>query len=224
MPLAAVAAPAPGGQVVFSLRPSSQVALGTDPQGITVYIAALAQSAQPAASQREKILTWLQAHNRLSDAHSASSPNLQTTALGKPYWPDSHWQFNWSHSQHMLALAIAPRTLFGPPPLDEAGKLGIDIECLGRQRARPALVQRYFHPDEHAHADDEAGFLRIWTRKESLVKAHGLGLRIDLKSLNSATSAVTHPVIGSWHCQSLALHGPPDATGLMLSLSWPAQR
>ncbi|REH40401.1 4'-phosphopantetheinyl transferase [Paraperlucidibaca baekdonensis] len=224
MPLAAVAAPASGGQVVFSLRPNDQVALGADPQGITIYVAALAQSTQQSVPQRKQILAWLQAHDRLSDAHSASSPSLQTTTLGKPYWPGSHWQFNWSHSQHMLALAIAPRTLFAPHRLDEAGSLGIDIECLGRQRARPTLVQRYFHPDEHAHADDENGFLRIWTRKESLVKAHGLGLRIDLKSLNSAASPVTHPVIGNWHCHSFALHGPPDATGLVVSLSWPAQR
>lgn len=223
MPLAAVAAPASGGQVVFSLRPNHQVALGADPQGITIYVAALAQSTQQAVPQREQILAWLLAHDRLSDAHSASSPSLQTTALGKPYWRGSHWQFNWSHSQHMLALAIAPRTLFAPHHQDEAGTLGIDIECLGRQRARPALVQRYFHPDEHALAGNETGFLRIWTRKESLVKAHGLGLRIDLKSLNSAVSPVMHPVIGDWHCQSFVMPGPTQATGLVVSLSWPAQ-
>jgi 4'-phosphopantetheinyl transferase len=98
----------------------------------------------------------------------------------------------------MVALVIAPRT-------DTAvGSVGIDIELLGRSRAREALIARYYHPDEHVLANTEHGFLCIWTRKEAVVKAQGMGLRIDLKSLNTAHNTIEHLELGRWHSTTLA--------------------
>ncbi|MEO6698612.1 MAG: 4'-phosphopantetheinyl transferase superfamily protein, partial [Paraperlucidibaca sp.] len=136
-------------------------------------------------------------------------------------------------SRHYLALAIAPRELLdgasnndnslANTPENVAGVLGIDIELLGRARAREALAAHYYHPNEHALATSELGFLTIWTRKEAIVKAHGIGLRISLKSLNTATDIVDHSQLGRWQCNSFSLQEHSHEIAV-LSLSWPATR
>ncbi|TWJ21679.1 phosphopantetheine--protein transferase-like protein [Micromonospora endolithica] len=62
------------------------------------------------------------------------------------------------------------------------GPVGVDVE-----RVRPlpavALARRWYAPDEAAHlagrpaGDRESGFLRLWTAKEAVGKALGVGLR-----------------------------------------------
>lgn len=234
---AALAAPARGGRVVFSLGRDGHLALCANAQTITVYVARLdveASAAPHTLRQRQQHLinSLLREHEALDGATTALA--LATTERGKPYWRNSRWQLNWSHSQDCVALSIAPRhdgsqRCAMPAVASCAGELGIDIERLGRSRARAALVARYFHPDERAIADDERGFLSIWTRKEAVLKAHGLGLRIDLKSLNTTTDPIvlTAPMPGShapnttqWQCLSLALTEAQQAIAV-LSLSWP---
>lgn len=64
--------------------------------------------------------------------------------------------------------------------------VGIDVERLNR-RTDPALADRYFSKPEvdyvRAHTGDEArrfAFLRVWTLKESFIKAIGTGLQTPL--------------------------------------------
>jgi 4'-phosphopantetheinyl transferase len=63
-----------------------------------------------------------------------------------------------------------------------AGPVGVDIEAV-RPRPWPALAERYFDPSEYAWlsglpADQQlAAFLRLWTYKEAVGKAYGVGLR-----------------------------------------------
>jgi 4'-phosphopantetheinyl transferase len=237
---AVITAPADGGQVIFSVDTSGKLLDAITPSQITVYIAALAPLPAETLRQRQKahVLTWLREHDVSALAYSAIEHArevvLATTELGKPYWPNSRWQLNWSHSQHYVALAIAPAGLHraleqantAAASIREniAGMLGIDIELLGRTRARQALINRYFHPSEHTHASHEQGFLLIWTRKEAVLKAHGLGLRIDLKSLNTATKIIAHEHLGRWQSVSLSLQQSstePDNIAV-ISLSWPA--
>ena len=225
---ATIAAPAHGGRVIYNIDKQGSIYDGAAPEHITVYIAAL--EPLPADTlrqrQRDQVLAWLTEH----DGQNESPPELCATDLGKPYWPNSRWQLNWSHSQYMVALAIAPRELFQlPVPNEPAGTLGVDIELLGRSRSREELISRYYHPNEHCHANTDLGFLTIWTRKEAVLKAQGMGLRIDLKSLNTATAVIEHAQLGRWHSLSVSLSesnaSPADALGLMglLSLSWPAE-
>lgn len=261
---AAMAAPARGGQVVFSVDKQGQLHPGSCVERISVYVAMLdpvlepelelgrteaMQASTPSMTngatrlplrqrQRALIEHWLREHDALTKASARAESGhtalaLTTTHLGKPYWFNSHWQLNWSHSQGCLALAIAPHDYFIASASENArlqhpraGSLGIDIEMLGRARARAALVTRYFHPSEHAIAHDERGFLSLWTRKEAVLKAHGMGLRIDLKSLNTACEIIEHEHLGRWHCLSLALHPAIAEDGATqeiawLSLSWP---
>ncbi len=219
---AAIAAPARGGRVIYSVDKQGAIREGAAPEHITVYIAALDPLPADTLRQRQRsqALSWLRDHN----GESESFPELSTTDLGKPYWPNSRWQLNWSHSQYMVALAIAPREPLQTVGSHEpAGALGIDIELLGRSRSREALINRYYHPNEHSHANTELGFLTIWTRKEAVVKAQGMGLRIDLKSLNTATAIIEHEQLGKWQILSVSLSTPNDTSTLIgtLSLSWP---
>lgn len=91
---------------------------------------------------------------------------------GKPYlpaYPQIH--FNLSHSENM-ALAVFAGT-----------ETGCDIEKI--QEADMALAEKFLHPGEYAYiarqpkgrSRDEA-FYRIWTLKESFVKAVGAGMML----------------------------------------------
>jgi 4'-phosphopantetheinyl transferase len=97
-------------------------------------------------------------------------------AFGKPRLTDHpSVHFSLSHSGDRAVLAVSERH-----------EMGIDIE-----RVRPLdhldLARRYFHPNEVSaieavKAPDEQllAFFRIWTLKESVVKAVGKGLSIPL--------------------------------------------
>ena len=92
---------------------------------------------------------------------------------GKPYLPglpDMH--FSLSHSGTWVLCALSD------------AELGCDVE--GPRRFDPALARRFFHPDETAWLlslpprEQDAAFLRLWTLKESYLKAVGLGLSLPL--------------------------------------------
>ena len=92
---------------------------------------------------------------------------------GKPYLPglpDVHFSLSHSGTRVLCALSDA--------------ELGCDVE--GTCRCDPALARRFFHPDETAWLlslpprEQDGAFLRLWTLKESYVKAVGLGLSLPL--------------------------------------------
>lgn len=93
---------------------------------------------------------------------------------GKPFivgHPDIH--FNMSHCQRAAACAVS------------ISPVGIDIES--PRRVSDTLAQHVLNDDElhqmHSTDDPEREFLRLWTKKESLLKLTGTGLRADLKKL-----------------------------------------
>ena len=108
------------------------------------------------------------------DARILESP------LGKPYLPDApdiHFSLSHAGIWVMCALGNAP--------------LGCDVERIGRGSER--LAARFFHPEEQAYLtsfgkDTESAwqraFTRIWTRKESLLKATGTGLSVPMNSFS----------------------------------------
>ena len=96
-------------------------------------------------------------------------------ADGKPAiaeFPNFH--YNLSHAKEYVALVT------------DSHPVGIDIEYLrvGYQR----LVSRFFSEEEQrvlsAHWSDE-DFTRIWTRKESYLKASGYGMRMPLTGFST---------------------------------------
>ena len=123
---------------------------------------------------------------------------------GKPYLADGALSFNIAHSDEAFVLAWS----------DAQIDIGIDVEDRAKQRrARETLAKRSFHPDEQrvwqaAELNPEQAqiqWLTTWTRKEAILKAHGMGIRLDLHELNTENSddIASHPLLGQWRYQSL---------------------
>lgn len=143
---------------------------------------------------------------------------FQSDQFGKPYL-HSHPQlaFNQSHSDSMLALCYS---------LDIA-HIGIDIEDKNRVMRVQALAQHSLTPAEYVRfqeaPDQQRYWLKLWTIKEAVLKASGIGIRLSLNELETGymgmqqqQGTVFHPKIGEWSyaCYELEQH--------ILSISWPA--
>jgi len=97
------------------------------------------------------------------------------SSRGRPFFPSlPDFQFSLSHSGETAMCGVS------------AQPIGCDIE-----KARPFdvhLAERFFHPDEWAYLSSlpqdarEEGFFRLWTRKESYMKALGLGFSLPMSS------------------------------------------
>lgn len=92
---------------------------------------------------------------------------------GKPYLPDYPLiHFNLAHSETMVLVAFAD------------AEVGCDIEYT--KKADMELAKHCFRPEEYAYlaglakeAQDSA-FFRLWTLKESFLKATGMGMELPM--------------------------------------------
>jgi 4'-phosphopantetheinyl transferase len=143
---------------------------------------------------------------RLSLSHgtdrSPSSWRFARTASGKPLLAGadaSYASFSLTHTRGMVACAVAADA-----------DVGIDIERLDREVDAPAISARFFAPTETAglaRLDERARrerFFDVWTLKESLVKALGLGLAVSI-------GRFAFDVDGLSAGRAIAVSGPLDA-------------
>ena len=99
--------------------------------------------------------------------------------------------FNLSHTRGMLVLAVS-----------REAAVGVDAEMLNRRTRDLQLVKRYFTAQEleeylrQPEENRQAYFLALWTVKEALVKALGMGLRVPLNSF-SVSLAGENPHVSS---------------------------
>jgi 4'-phosphopantetheinyl transferase len=96
--------------------------------------------------------------------------------FGKPKLLDGgSWRFNLSHTNGAVALAVAP-----------GAELGVDIEQADRAVSTEELATEICTQPELAAlramsgADRLEAFMALWTAKEAIVKAEGLGLSLPL--------------------------------------------
>lgn len=147
-----------------------------------------------------------------------SDQQVVRTNFGKPYlndYPD--FSFNHSHSQNFYALATSK----------QVQNLGIDIEELNRKVRFEALAQHAFHPEELKYwkmlAYDPEYWFKVWTTKEAVLKASGLGIRINLNELNTNIhpeqngGRCEHPEIGVYAYQNYTL------AGCMFTVAWQSE-
>lgn len=94
---------------------------------------------------------------------------------GKPYLKEyPEICYNLSHSGDYVALAV-----------DEQ-PVGIDIEKPRKDKQK--LVRRFFSEEEAKALEEQwsdALFTKLWTRKESFIKAVGLGMRMPLEGFST---------------------------------------
>lgn len=130
----------------------------------------------------------------LSDSCEAAihpqSIRFATLAHGKPYVsaPDEVCRpFNVSHTSGLVVGSIVDsHELLATDELSGDTLLGVDVERIDR-RTDVNIAERYFSRPEiqyvHSHqceASRRVAFLKVWTLKESFIKAIGTGLQTPL--------------------------------------------
>lgn len=145
--------------------------------------------------------------------HTAAA-NLQFSygAAGKPFLRE-HPQlaFNVSHSEDTALIALG----------DSPAAIGIDIEHV---RAMPDANELATTICSREHADAIAAdatpnlaFLRVWTRKEAVSKALGLGVgSLDLPKLDVGLAGALHT---SWRGEPIVVTPLETASGYVASLA-----
>jgi 4'-phosphopantetheinyl transferase len=123
----------------------------------------------------------------------ASRVPLTSTPAGQPLLPGSGLATSLSHSGHWVAIAIC-----------SAATIGIDIERSPTHMTLQVLLPTICTPTELAwlqHLPESAreqAALALWTRKEALLKAFGVGLTADPAALSSiAEGPIAPPVIAT---------------------------
>ncbi|MDX9750215.1 MAG: 4'-phosphopantetheinyl transferase superfamily protein [Flavobacteriales bacterium] len=110
--------------------------------------------------------------------------------FGKPYVEGGAPSFNLSDTKDAVLVALGG-----------AGEIGADVETMARTVDHAAVSAHYFTPEETADitlsVDPKRRFLELWTRKEAVLKASGVGIMDDLHVLrvNAAlnTCTIAHP-------------------------------
>lgn len=105
---------------------------------------------------------------------------------GAPYLPDRPWlSVSISHCRKAVAVAVSPK-----------GRVGIDVEC--RRRVGESLMERVCTAAElaavRAAEDPTMAFLRLWTRKEAVLKMRGTGIQ----GFGSMVDALAGSGAGVW--------------------------
>lgn len=107
--------------------------------------------------------------------------------FGKPFVEHPTLQFNLSDTKDAVLLAMTD----GPA-------IGADVETMTRRVDHAAVSAHYFTAREDAGigmaADPKRRFLELWTRKEAVLKASGVGIMDDLHVLQ-VDQPVNHCVI-----------------------------
>ena len=105
---------------------------------------------------------------------SVDDVSIARTLEGKPAVVGADFEVNLAHSGSIAIVAVASRAV------------GIDVERR-RQVAGRSLPAHTLGPAELAcfevAADPAHVFLDLWTRKEALLKAAGLGLAVDPRTI-----------------------------------------
>lgn len=143
---------------------------------------------------------------------------IASTDHGKPYLithPLCH--FNHSHSQKNYALAMS----------HNVKNIGVDVEDLDRKVRFEALANHAFHPKEleiwNDLNQDKEYWFKVWTTKEAVLKASGLGIRINLNEFDTQAhpeqngGMCHHPQIGTFAYQNFQLGH------IMLTIAWQSE-
>lgn len=144
---------------------------------------------------------------------------IQEDTDGKPFVPGGIG-FNLSHSGRTLLIGTVAQ-----------GRIGVDVEEVRPQPDAMALARRHFSESEVdtlAKADpDDLGklFLQTWVRKEALIKACGLGLRLPLTAFSVDPARRTGSVLREVHDARLRnvrwrIHAIAEVPGAVAAVAW----
>lgn len=146
---------------------------------------------------------------------SITDEQILKSEHGKPYLASNHkLSFNHSHTKQNYALAMS----------QQVQDIGVDLEELNRKVRFESLAKHAFHDAELAiwqELDYDAEYwFKVWTTKEAVLKASGLGIRLNLNELNTNIhpnhdgGVCEHPQIGIFAFQNYQI------SGCMLTVAW----
>lgn len=137
---------------------------------------------------------------------------------GKPYLTSHMLNFNHSHSKKSYVLGLSDQIL----------DIGVDLEELERKVRFDAFAKHAFHPKEYEIwqqlDEDREYWFKVWTTKEAVLKASGLGICLDLNTLNTNVhpeqqgGMCSHPLIGTFGYQNFSLNQK-----IILTIAWRAE-
>ncbi|MBS1583428.1 MAG: 4'-phosphopantetheinyl transferase superfamily protein [Bacteroidetes bacterium] len=138
--------------------------------------------------------------------------------FGKPYLERKDLRFNLSDTKDAVLVAFTTKQ-----------EVGADIETMTREVDHHAVSTHYFTPTE-VHSIAEAGdgkrrFLELWTRKEAVLKASGVGIMDDLKALRvdapRNTMVIAHEAFARMAAPEYHVHTYQVGTDHLISLASP---
>jgi 4'-phosphopantetheinyl transferase len=150
---------------------------------------------------------YLASHAALHEALGESGPWVHG-AHGKPARAKPPPHFNLSRRDGAAAVAVSM-----------THEVGVDVETLRPIDDARELAALHFTPQERDNVVDDAGFLRVWTRKEACMKATGLGLALTPSSFECGAQARAqrvHVTTGQ-RAWTLLVHTPPTDAPLIVS-------
>lgn len=113
----------------------------------------------------------------------------------KPKIEGYDFDFNSSYSEDLVVFVFSKNTI-----------VGVDVEL--KKSLNYELYKDFLHPKEmdflKSQVNSSGGFLKIWTRKEALVKAHGNGIFVDFKQICVLENEVSKDE-QSYHFQDLLI-------------------
>ncbi|MFK0572859.1 4'-phosphopantetheinyl transferase family protein [Endozoicomonas sp.] len=136
----------------------------------------------------------------------AGDVRIETATYGKPYQQHQpNLFFNLSHTGNWFALAISRH-----------GEIGIDIETHKPRKNLSSMAQQVFTKAEQrwfkalTGKEQEAMFYSLWSLKEAILKAEGIGLNLAMNQLGFSrefSASIWPEMLGSvkswqWQCVS----------------------
>lgn len=139
--------------------------------------------------------------------------------FGKPFLERKSLRFNLSDTKDAVLVAFASEL-----------EIGADIETMGREVDHRAVAEHYFTPTEvqgiAAHAEGKRRFLELWTRKEAVLKASGVGIMDDLKALRvdapHSTMTIAHEAFARMAAPEYHVHTFRVGADHLISLASPS--
>lgn len=110
----------------------------------------------------------------------ARAINIGESEIGKPFMPGIDLPFSLSRTKNLFAFVVGQSNQF----------LGVDIELIKPDIDFANISRNYFNTKEQQlilsfknPADQKRTFFEIWTRKEALLKAIGIGINTELQKV-----------------------------------------
>jgi len=127
------------------------------------------------------------------DEYIKLPPDISVNMWGKPYIENCALRFSISYSGDIVACAVAQC------------ELGLDIQQSTRGSDR--LLERYFTETERESIKTGADFARLWSAKESYVKATGKGISHGLAGAELSFDAAGEIRCGGFRVYCFTLCG-----------------